>query len=153
MARLEHVATFEQQEEADAALAALERRGIEATLEPDALPNPNRIELRVASEDVDEADVVINELYGVAYAERVWPREGDAPPPERSAFCPECGARDVRRIPKLRIFLFSIVAICMLEAISGGLIGLAGFFFVAAMGIALAVLEPYRCRQCSASWR
>ncbi|HKR98439.1 MAG TPA: hypothetical protein VJU79_02890, partial [Candidatus Dormibacteraeota bacterium] len=120
MARLEHVATFEQQEEAQAALAALERRGIEGELEPDREPDPQHIELRVAAEDVDEADVVINELYGVAYAERVWPRVDDAPPPDRGTWCPECGARDVRRLPKLRILAFCILAMFIFDAISGG---------------------------------
>ncbi|HEV7921906.1 MAG TPA: hypothetical protein VGR02_14045 [Thermoanaerobaculia bacterium] len=153
MARLEHVATFEQQEEADAARVALERRGIEAELEPDREPDPRRIELRVAPEDVDEADVVINELYGVAYAERVWPRVvEDAPPPVQTS-CPECGAREVRRIPKLRIFVFAVIGMLILHAVSGGLVGLSGFFFVAAVGIALTVLEPYRCGDCNAGWR
>jgi hypothetical protein len=153
VARLEHLATFEQQEEADAARLALEKHGIEAELEPDIQPNPTRIELRVAREDVDEADVVINEMYGVAYAERVWPRVEDAPPPERNAFCPECGARDVRRFPRLRVFGFIVLGMFMLDAISGGLVGAGGFFVAVAAGIALWVTEPYRCAHCEASWR
>ncbi|HKO55242.1 MAG TPA: hypothetical protein VJ276_05145 [Thermoanaerobaculia bacterium] len=151
MARLELVATFEGQEEADAARAALERRGIETELAPDREPEPSRFELRVAPEDVDDADVVINELYGVAYAERVWPR-ADAPPVERT-WCPECGARHVRHLPKLRIFLFALIGMLVLDAASNGLVGLGGFYFVAALGIALAVMEPYRCTNCDASWR
>jgi hypothetical protein len=110
-----------------------------------------RFELRVAPEDVDDADVVINELYGVAYAERVWPRD-DAPPVERN-WCPECGARQVRHLPKLRIFVFALVGMLVLDAASSGLVGLGGFYFVAALGIALAVMEPYRCSNCEASWR
>jgi len=135
----------------DAILAhnALEAAGIESVLDDVemAVNYPNAVhgvKLRVrnvdalrAGEVLDTACESIEEL-----------GEPDEPPP--ADVCPSCGSREIIRTP--RILVFAIIAATTLGIGAAAGIGQIAFFAVLAAGVALLILDRYRCGECGESW-
>lgn len=145
------VAVTKLQSEYDGELlrATLRNAGIASRIGHDA-SFAKHLELQVAESDVDEADRIVNGLYGIG-DEAEEERALDAAPPQSPAACPNCGSADVRREYRLRLFvLFALLAIGVCVAVSEPE---AGFFAVGVIAIAVLLIPPWHCRECGQRWR
>jgi predicted RNA-binding Zn-ribbon protein involved in translation (DUF1610 family) len=135
----------------DAILArnALEAAGIDSVLDDVemAVNYPNAVhgvKLRVRNVDAIRAgEVLDSECESVEEL-----GEADEPPP--SDVCPACGAAEIIRTP--RILVFAILAATALGIGIAAGIGQIAFFATVAAGIALLILDRYRCAECGESW-
>lgn len=108
------------------------------------------LELQVAESDVDEADRIVNGLYGIG-DEAEEERPLDAAPPQSPRACPNCGSADVRREYRLRLFvLFALLAIGVCVAVGEPE---ATFFAVGVIAVAVLLIPPWHCRECGQRWR
>jgi hypothetical protein len=155
------VATFRTKGEAAKVRRALEDAHIDATVgREEHLPNPaplaagdavgsERVAIQVPEHEVDEADAVINRVYGVEDAELATPR--DEAPPAAATTCPNCGSADIDRIPLFRFFaLVALLGIGVCIAVGQDD---AAFFVVLAAAIAILIMPRWHCRDCGQRWR
>jgi hypothetical protein len=157
------VATFRTEGEAAKIHHALEEAQIEAIISRE-LPQvgmadaaaalggalgPRRVTIQVRERDVDEADAVINRLYGVEDAELATPR--DEAPPTPATTCPNCGSLDIDAIPLFRLFaLVALLGIGVSIAVGQND---AALFIVLAVAIAILIMPRWHCRDCGQRWR
>jgi hypothetical protein len=157
------VATFRTEGEAAKVQRALEEARIDATIgleEPGigvaetlaaggSALKPRRVIVQVIEQDVDQADAVINRIYGVEDAEFATPR--DEAPPIPATTCPNCGSADIDRIPLFRIFaLVALLGIGVCIAIDQSD---TAVFVVLAAAIAMLIMPRWHCRDCGQRWR
>jgi hypothetical protein len=134
------VSKFRGADEADFARRALEVEGIAAVVAG--------ADLQVDEHDVDDADVVLNRLTGMAGAEHVAP--SDAGPWQPPQACPSCGASEVARRQKWIAFgVFAIFAFAIAYTQDATLVG---FYVVAAAAVFALVAANWRCRNCGHTW-
>jgi hypothetical protein len=133
--------------EGEALRDSLRNAGIASRIGHDA-SFAQRLELQVAEQDVDEADRIINGIYGVD-EETDADREPAAP--ESPLACPNCGSVDIRREYRFRLFvLFALLAIGVCVAIGQAE---ATFFAVGVIAVAVLLIPPWHCRECGQRWR
>jgi hypothetical protein len=133
--------------EGEALRASLRNAGIASRLGTDASVS-TQLELQVGESDVDEADRIINGLYGI---EGEVEEGGDAAAPESPLVCPNCGSGDIRREYRLRLFvLFAFIAIGVCIAVDQAE---AAFFAVGVIAVAVLLIPPWHCRECGQRWR
>ena len=135
----------------DAILAqnALEAAGIEAVLDDVemAVNYPHAVhgvKLRVRNVDAIRAGEVLDTACDTV--DEVG--EADEPPP--ADVCPACGAAEIIRTP--RTLVFAIIAATTLGIGAAAGISQIAFLAVLAAGIALLILDRYRCAECGESW-
>ena len=109
-----------------------------------------QLELQVAEPDIDEADRIVNGLYGIG-DEAEQERALDDAEPQSPLVCPNCGSADLRREYRLRLFvLFALLAIGVCIAVGEPE---ATFFAVGVIAIAVLLIPPWHCRECGQRWR
>jgi len=135
--------------EGEALRASLRNAGIASRLGHDA-SFAQHLELQVAEADVDEADRIINGLYGIDdSSEGAQPSEEGAP--QSPLVCPNCASSDVRREYRFRLFvLFSLLAIGVCVAVGQPDVA---FLVVCVIAIAVLLIPPWHCRECGQRWR
>jgi hypothetical protein len=95
-----------------------------------------------------DPDDFLNRIYGVEHAEYVRPSDEEpARPPE---VCEECGSPDIRRVQKLRGYVFFLLiafalGIALDQALTAFLIALAGSIF-------FLIAPRWRCATCGHRW-
>ncbi len=143
------IAAFRSRDEAIEAREALQREGIAAT----AGPRDESIERMCADALGTNFDVVVDAAEaerGIALLRRIWPDEAQLEA-LAARHCPACGASDVARLPRLRIFL--VVALIL---IAGSVVFGEQELFLLLIGIVggLLLLTPrWHCRACRERWR
>ena len=146
------VGRFRNARGAETTRRVLREAGVESWLESETgvlLPPKRRsVRLFVKRDDVDTADQVLNDLYGVAHAERVGPSD-EEPYPD---LCPNCGSNDVRRVPRAVLFITACVAVIAFGFIAGS-DSLYFFFGVATVAIAMLLLDWRECLACGERWK
>lgn len=143
------IAAFLSRDEAIAARRALQDEGIAA----DAGPRTDGIE-RMCIDAFDSGfDVIVSAAdaeRAMALLRRVWPDEAAAEPKGEER-CPDCGSRDVARVPRLRIFLV-VALLAVVGSITFEQHSL--FLLLTAIVGGLLLLTPRRrCRACGERWR
>jgi hypothetical protein len=141
------VAAFRDEAEAVAALRALERDGIAASV----LPRGSGLPRLCVDAFAGGFDVAVEDDHAaraIALLQALWPEER---PQRRGTLCPRCGAGDPRRIPRLLLSLLTAA----LSVIAGVLTGERDLFLLMG-GIVVALLvftPPLHCRSCGHLWR
>jgi len=135
----------------DAILAqnALEAAGIESVLDDVemAVNYPNAVhgvKLRVRNVDAIRAGEVLDTVCD--FVDEV--EEADEPPPADA--CPACGSAEIVRTP--RILVFAVIAATTLGVGAAAGISQIAFLAVVAAGVALLILDRYRCADCGETW-
>lgn len=135
----------------DAVLAqnALEAAGIEAVLDDVEMgvnyPNAvHGVKLRVRNVDAIRAGEVLDTVCDAV--DEI--EEADEPPP--ADVCPNCGSAEIVHTP--RLLVFAVIAATTLGI--GAAAGVSQIAFLAALaaGVALLILDRYRCGECGESW-
>ena len=135
--------------EGEALRATLRNAGIASRLGTDA-SFAKQLELRVGEADVDEADRIINGLYGIDDSAETEPNADEAAA-QSPLVCPNCASSDVRREYRFRLFvLFSLLAIGVCVAVGQADVS---FLVVCVIAVAVLLIPPWHCRECGQRWR
>jgi predicted RNA-binding Zn-ribbon protein involved in translation (DUF1610 family) len=134
------VTTFRNPHDAVLARAVLEDEGLKAFVTDG--------DLKVAADDVDRAEGILNRIAGLDVAERsTASAERAIRHPEQ---CPHCGSPDIRR--NRRLLGFTVCA-ALLFALGVAVDQLVMTFYLAlAVCIFFLVASPYRCADCGHRW-
>ena len=125
---------------------ALAAEGIEATLDGE-----NPISLLVAEGDVERADAVLNRIYDVEHAERVTP--SDTEPRRDPRECPACGSREIRRVPRLAIFIAAAAIVVVASYVWTESFTESAILAILSLAVMFLIFERWRCDECGATWR
>ena len=134
------VATFRNVQDAVLARAVLEDEGLKAFVTDS--------DLKVAADDVDRAEGILNRIAGLDVAERTTASaERAIRHPEQ---CPHCGSPDVRLTRRLLGFFISAALLISVGVAVDQLV--MTFYLVLAVCIFFLIASPYRCADCGHRW-
>lgn len=134
------VTTFRNEQDAVLARAVLEDEGLKAFVTDG--------DLKVAADDLDRAEGILNRIAGLDVAERSSASaERAIRHPEQ---CPHCGSPDVRLTRRLLGFLISAALLIAVGVAVDQLV--MTFYLVLAVCIFFLVASPYRCADCGHRW-